>query len=202
MRTVRIAALVEGDGEVFGVPVLIRRIVQSIDSSVSPVVPRGFRHPSGSILRIGGLERAIDTVAELYPAHAVLVVIDSDDTCPKDLGPELQARASKSRPDLGVAVVLAHREYEAWFLAAAESLGGRRSLRHDLAPPAEPEEVRDAKGWLSRQMPSALRYSTQDQVALTSVFDLKLAQRRSRSFRKLWKEIENILHLSLSHSGD
>lgn len=203
MRLVRIAALVEGDGEVFAVPALIRRIVQNIDPTVDLVIPRAFRHSSGSILRTGGLERAIDAVAELYPAHSVLVLIDSDDSCPKDLGSELKARVSKSRPDLAVSVVLAHREYEAWFLAAAESLAGRRNLPPDLAPPANPEEVRDAKGWLSRQMTAASRYSpTQDQAALTSIFDLQLALSRSRSFRKLWKEIERVMHLPRMRSEE
>lgn len=203
MRTVRIAPLVEGDGEVAGVPVLLRRIVQSLDPTISPVVRRGFRHPSGSLRRVGGLERAIDAVAEVHPAHAVLVLVDSDDDCPRDLGPELLHRATNARPDLLVSIVLAHREYEAWFLAAAESLAGLRSLRQDLTAPADPEEIRDAKGWLSRQMPSSMRYSpTQDQAALSSQFDLDLARRRSRSFRKLWKEMENILQLGQVDSAD
>jgi hypothetical protein len=93
-----------------------------------------------------------------------------------------------------VSVVLAHREYESWFLAAAESLAGLRNLPPDLAAPAAPEEIRDAKGWLSKQMPRSMRYSpTQDQAALSAQFDMELARTRSRSFRKLWKEIEGIL---------
>lgn len=197
MRIARIAPLVEGDGEVASVPVLLRRIIQSIDPTVSPVVPRGFRHPSGSMRRAGGLERAIEAVAQIHPGHVVFVLIDSDDDCPRDLGPELLGRARRARSDLLVSIVLAHREYEAWFVAAAESLAGLRNLRQDLTAPADPEEIRDAKGWLSRQMPPSLRYSpSQDQAALSSQFDLKLAKNRSRSFRKLWKEVDNILQLT------
>ena len=93
-----------------------------------------------------------------------------------------------------MSIVLAHREYESWFLAAAESLAGLRNLRPSLEAPAAPEEIRDAKGWLSKQMPPRMRYSpTQDQAALSAQFDLKLAAARSRSFRKLWKETEQIL---------
>jgi hypothetical protein len=185
---------VEGDGEVTGFPVLLRRIIQSIDPMIHPAVCRGFRHPSGSLRRAGGLERAIQAVAEVHPAHPILVLIDSDDDCPKDFAPELANRAKRARPDLMVSIVLADREYESWFLAAAESLAGLRSLRQDLAAPAAPEEIRDAKGWLSKQMPRSMRYSpTQDQASLSARFDLELARRRSRSFRKLWKEIEGIL---------
>lgn len=193
MKVVRIATLVEGDGEVVALPLLIRRIVQAIDPTVSHQIPPGFRHPSGSIRRTGGLERAIGAIAEVYRGHAVLVVIDSDDDCPKDLGPELLRRASVARPDLLVSVVLAHREYEAWFLAAAESLAGKRNLPQSMTAPAAPEAIRDAKRWLSQQMQASLRYSpTQDQAALSALFDLDLARRRSRSFQKLWKEIEYI----------
>jgi hypothetical protein len=147
--------------------------------------------------RTGGLERAVNAVSQIYPDHAVLVVIDSDDDCPKELGPALLQRATSVRPDLLVSVVLAHREYEAWFVAAAESLRARRGIREDVTAPAKPEEIRDAKGWLSKQMPPAQRYSpTQDQVAFSSLFDLELAKSRSRSFRKLCKEVEEILRLT------
>lgn len=194
MRLARIAPLVEGDGEVTALPVLLRRIIYSIDPMIRPAVCRGFRHPSGTLRRAGGLERAIQAVAEVHPAHPILVLIDSDDDCPKEFAIELVSRAKLARPDLFVSIVLAHREYESWFLATADSLAGLRNLRPDLAAPAEPEEIRDAKGWLSKQMPRSMRYSpTQDQAALSAEFDLELARRRSRSFRKLWKETEEIL---------
>src|SRR2546426_7135782 len=43
------------------------------------------------------------------------------------------------------AVVLAHREYEAWFLASLESLRGRRGIRGDAEAHPDPEEPRDRK---------------------------------------------------------
>lgn len=194
MSAVHIASIVEGDGEVTAFPVLLRRMIQHIDPTTEPVAPLGFRHPSGSMLRTGGLERAINAVCELYRDHSIIVLLDSDDDCPKQLGPELADRARVARPDVEVSIVLAHREYEAWFLAAAESLAGRRNLPMDLTAPPDPEEIRDAKGWLSKQMASNLRYGpTQDQAALSAVFDLEAAKLRSRSFRKLWKVIETIL---------
>ena len=195
MSVVRIAPLVEGDGEVTAVPVLLRRIAASIDPTVSLDVRLGFRHPSGRLFRAGGLERAIEAVSTRFPGHHIFVLIDSDDDCPKELGPVLLERVRTARPDLGISIVLAHREYEAWFLAAAESLGGRRRLHQDLIAPPAPEEIRDAKGWLTRYLPERMTYSpTQDQAALSACFDLHLARERSRSFRKLWTEVERIIH--------
>ncbi|MGN9894906.1 hypothetical protein [Micromonospora sp. L31] len=78
--------------------------------------------------------------------------LDADDHCPADLGPRLLHRAQAARPDVKVCVVLANREFEAWFLAAAKSLGGLRGLPDVLEPPAYPEAKRDAMGWLSERM--------------------------------------------------
>lgn len=194
MRTVKIAPIIEGDGEVAAFPVLLRRIVLEIDTLVNAVVSRGFLKHRSRLEVPGGLETAIEAVAVLHPGHAILVLIDSDDDCPKDLGSELIQRANNARPDLHVSVVIAHREYEAWFLASAESLAGKRNLRPDLTCPPNPEGIRNAKGWLTEQMPPSMIYSpTVDQASLSHWMDLKLARDRSRSFRKLWKEIEIIL---------
>lgn len=203
MRLIRIASLVEGDGEVQSVPLLLRRVIGIVDPTITPRVPKGFRHPSGSILRPGGLERALTAVAERYRGYAILVLIDCDDDCPKTLGTSLLERAQRARPDLPTSIVLAHREYEAWFLAAAESIAGLRGLDQPLLPPHNPEAVRDAKAWLTERMRSGVRYSpTQDQAALTSRFKLKLALDRSRSFRKLWKEVERLLQIASEESAD
>ncbi|MBM3748508.1 MAG: DUF4276 family protein, partial [Acidobacteria bacterium] len=112
---------------------------------------------------------------------------------PKTLAPELLERAQKAASHLPVAVVLPKREFEAWFLAAAESLRGYRDLSADLEPPSDPEAVRGAKEWLQRHLPPGRRYSeTLDQPALAAVFDLELARRRSSSFEKLCREITRL----------
>jgi hypothetical protein len=106
-------------------------------------------------------------------------------------------RAKQARPDLYISFVLVHREYESWFLAAAESLAGKRRLATELVAPEIPESIRDAKGWLSQHIQGPGRYSpTQDQAALSASLDLKRAHAKSRSFRKFWKEIEAIVRLA------
>jgi hypothetical protein len=62
-------------------------------------------------------------------------------------------------------------------------------LPQDLAPPPDPEAVRDAKGWLSDRTPRGRSYKpTVDQAALAQIFDLDLAQ-GARSFRKFIKDV-------------
>lgn len=126
----------------------------------------------------------------------VLVLLDADDAddCPARLGPELLARCVAQRSDVSISVVLAKREFETWFLAAASSLAGRRGLAPDLRAPDEPEEVRGAKEWLRRRMAVGATYSpTQDQPALTTLFDLNVARTASPSFDKCHREVTRLL---------
>jgi hypothetical protein len=93
------------------------------------------------------------------------VLLDADDDCPAELGSSLLARARSARPDKPVAEVLPKQEFEAWFLAAAASLGGRCGLPDGLTTPDDPEGIRDAKGWLTERRIDSLRYSpTADQA--------------------------------------
>ncbi len=100
MNQIRIAPVVEGDGEVQAFPVLLGRIVQAIDPAVHPVIAKPWREPCGKIRKAGGLERGVNALAKRSPGHSILVLIDSDDDCPRDLGPNLERRARASRPDL------------------------------------------------------------------------------------------------------
>lgn len=93
--------------------------------------------------------------------------------------------------DRASGVVVCQRELEAWFLAAARSLRGKRGLPVDLEPPSSPEGLRDAKGWLSARMPGG--YSeTVDQPALAAAMSLEEA-RATASFDKLWRDLVRIL---------
>jgi len=92
-----------------------------------------------------------------------------------------------------ISVVLAMKEYEAWFIAAAESLRGQCGLAQDLVGDPNPEDIRGAKEWLSKRMPRNRRYAeTTDQATLTGVFDMQAA-RRTDSFDKCYREIVRLL---------
>jgi len=185
----RIACIVEGHGEVEAVPVLIRRIAASLEPSAFPEIPHPMRVPASTLVRNGELERAAEFAARRCGADgAILVLLDCDDECPAELGPALVRRAVTARTDRRIAVVIAKREYETWFLAAAASLRGRRGLPRDLSAPRDPESIRDAKGWLADRMAGGIYSPTTDQAALSASFDLQAA-RVSDSFDKLFREI-------------
>lgn len=178
------------------VPILLRLIAACESTSVA--CPRPIRIPRSRIVkRPDALRSAVDLAVGMQGGGpgGVLMLIDADTDPPCSLGPELQSRVSAHRPDRRVRVALAVAEYEAWFLAAARSLAGARGLPADLIPPAEPESIRDAKGWLSQRMkpvePSG--YSpTIHQPSFTSRFSLDEAL-NTRSFRKLYKEARRLL---------
>ena len=197
--TVTVAAVVEGHGEVQAVPVLLRRVAGRVRAGTTVEVPPPIRIPKSKLIKAGELERAVDLAArKAGVSGGVLVLIDADDDCPAILGPELASRARAARSDLPVSVVLAKREYEAWFLAAATSLRGHRGLPRDLLAPADPEAIRGAKEWLGAKMPHGRRYAeTLDQPALTDVFDFVEA-RSADSFDKCIREIESLLRTLLN----
>ena len=195
MTVVRVATVVEGQGEVAALPVLVRRIVAEIAPEVWVESPRPYRAHRGSLTRAGGVETVVAAVVEqVGPGAGVLVVLDADDDCPAKLGPTLAERARSARPDARVAAVLANREFEAWFLAAAPSLAGHRGLAVDLARPADPEKPRDCKGWLTAHRTDGRPYKpTADQAALAAVLNLTMAREHSPSFDKLCRDLEQLL---------
>lgn len=185
-----VACVVEGHGEVEALPCLLRRIAQELGVQIT--VPQPIRVPKSTLLKPDELEKAVDLgVRKSAGDRIVLVVLDADDDCPAVCGPQLLKRAQGARSDAKVAVVLAKAEFEAWFLAAAPSLAGQRSLDPSLAAPARPEDIRDAKGWLGAHMAGGRRYAeTIDQPALAALFDMAQARRGADSFDKLWRAVE------------
>jgi Domain of unknown function (DUF4276) len=189
-----LACIVEGHGEVHAVPILVRRIAQALDPSLSVMVHPPFRVPRTKLVKPGELERTVTLAGRRAGRQgAILMILDSDDDCPARLAPEILARVRHARPDLPIGLVFAKREFEAWFLAAAESLRSQRGLAADLVGPVDPEEVRGAKEWLTARMSGSRHYvETLDQPALAAIFNLDLA-RRAPSFEKLWREVAALL---------
>ena len=200
--TVKIGCIVEGHGEVEAVPVLIRRIVENLYPELSITIELPIRTSRNLVVKPGELERRVELAARRISGQgAIFIILDSDDDCPAQLGPELLHRASQAHSDLPIAVVLAKHEFEAWFLASAESLRGRRGLRNDLNSPDNPEAIRGAKEWLRQQMQSGRTYrETRDQPALAALFDLEQA-RRADSFDKCYRDIVRLLDALRKTSG-
>jgi hypothetical protein len=187
---VKVRCVVEGHGDVAALPVLLRRIAHELFAIHVDVRPP-IRQPRHRVVKPGELERAVDLAARQAGAGGLVVVgLDADDDCPATLGPQLLARAQGPAGIVPVIVVLAEREYESWFLAAARSLRGQRGLPTDLEAPDDAGRVRDAKGWLGSRMDGYRE--TLDQPALTATFSLDEAL-TSASFAKLVRDLRRVL---------
>jgi len=188
----RLVCIVEGHGEVESVPLLVRRVCKATNL-VEPEIRKNdvIRRPRSQLIREGEIERAIDLAGRrVGSGGAILVLLDADDDLPCELAPKLLTRAQNVRPDCRVAVVLAMREYEGWFLAAARSLAGKAGIPTSASPPPNPQNIRDAKGligaWMGQYRPIL------QQPRLTALMDLDEA-RSAPSFDKLWREVNRIL---------
>lgn len=184
----RVAAIVEGHGEVQSVPVLLRRLAGELTPRLPlPEIIPPLRLPRDRLLqRPEEFARHLRLAAAKCQPHGwVLVLLDADDDCPVDLASELKRRAAVLSRDLRCAVVVAKREFEAWFIAAAPSLSGQRGFTAPAPLPPDPDSIRNAKGWISQHMAGRAYDSVTDQPAFAARFDLHVARDRSRSFRKL-----------------
>lgn len=186
---IAIASIVEGDGEVRALPVLLRRLSDWLPASEYPQSLPPIR-----VRRDRFLNRDDEFRKQLLLAATkcgeqgwILVVLDADDDCPATLAATVYQRAQQHVAHRRLSVVIANREFEAWFIAAAHSLDGHRGFR-------VPEEVvdaevpRDAKGWLSDHIDGGAYRTVLDQAAFAATIDLQQAFDNSRSFRKLCKE--------------
>lgn len=190
-----IATIVEGHGEQQAVQRLLRRIA----TDAAPRAPLRANVPirvkSGSFFNdTGYFSRYVNLAAakaRQEVAGHVLILLDCEDDCPARFGPWLLNQARAVAPDVNIIVALAHREYETWFMAAAESLRGIEGMSGAVVRPADPEAKRDAKGWLGRHMPHGYD-PISHQLAFTDTFDL-VAARTIVSFDRLYRKIALLL---------
>ena len=181
----KIQPIVEGHGDVDALPVLLRRLISEAQAW-GVQIGRPIRKPRSQLVRETEVKRAVRLALLQKDCRAILILFDGDSDCPAELAPIVQEWAEAAAGNVPCEVVIAHREYEAWFLAAIESLRGRRGIRDDAQPHPHPERPRGAKGHLEARMHAGASYlETTDQPALSALFSMADAHRRCRSFRKL-----------------
>jgi hypothetical protein len=205
-----VVPIVEGKGEVEAVPILIQRWLafrryQNVEVHVDGPV----RAPGRGAITVPhndqdelGIEYYIGHASRRRP-DAILVVLDADEDCPATLGAELLARARRVVPDgFPISVVVANREYEAWFLAALASLKFRRAINRDESSPeirplparVDIEAIADCKKRVAEWILGTRYKETTHQRSLTEILPFTPAViRRSRSFRKLLKDLDRLL---------
>lgn len=193
---ITVVSIVEGDGEVAAFPVLLRRMGEWL----TPQAPVHVDHPI-RVRREQFLNRDDLFAKQLLLASKrcvepgwILILLDADDDCPKNFGAEILAKAQRVLPNRKISVVLANREYEAWFIASASTLDGKRGfVTPEKVPDAE--SIRGAKQWLSKQIHQGAYHEVVDQPAFSALIDLDLAHANSRSFRKLCSDWVSLTEL-------
>jgi hypothetical protein len=189
--------VIEGQGEVAAVPLLIRRICNELLGFYALQTTAPVRVTKSRLLREGELERAVQlAMLQNGGRGPILVILDADEHCPAQLGPSLISRVLPLAARHGAAIIIPEYEFETWFLASAESLGGKRGLREGLTPPLHPETIRGAKEWLNRNMAPGQKYSpTIDQAALVALMDLNAAK-SCKSFARLYRVLAGLVGLA------
>ncbi|MBM4396618.1 MAG: DUF4276 family protein [Deltaproteobacteria bacterium] len=202
----RIIAIVEGHGEQTAVPRLLSRWFRHRNF-------RNFVTPDLAVRAAGcgALKRPHDAEHELGVEHyveialrgrpaGILIVVGADDECATrsrtpagtGLGPEMLARAKAVAPHVPIGVVIANREYEVWFLAALDGLK-RRGLVPARATLARGTRVEGKGKALFERLLGRKYEETIDQPDFSDCLPFTGAMaRRSRSFRKLLKELESL----------
>lgn len=185
-----IVPIVEGFGEVEAVPLLLRRIATQVSPTLVPRINPPTRVKLGSFLNDSDYFERYVKLAGAKARQAdglVLILLDCDDACPGTLGPLIVSKANKVCSDVPYLVVLAKREYEAWFIAALDSLREYAGIASEVEKPADPESIRDAKGWIAARRSTGYDPIV-DQASFTAAFDLSEAT-LSPSFARLHERL-------------
>lgn len=186
-----VVPIVEGDGEVEALPILLRRLLDASHRWDIHIARPKNAHGKGNLTKENGLERFLRYAVKETDCGAVLVLLDADEECAKELAESLALRAAGEGLAHPVAIVAAVRHYENWFLASLETVApvlglGSFGSNIDLQFDAGNVEDESAKGWLDRHMAPGKAYKeTVDQAPLTERLDLSQVQQKSRSFRRL-----------------
>ena len=190
----RLVCVVEGKGELEAIPNLCARILHHLQRWEWGVDPKPIKQSRGILVneklpspnRPCNVSRysAVVELARVRPAHAVLILCDSDNDCAVAWHRSAVEVAASRVTWPPVAPVMAVREYEGWLLAneddaALSILKGRN-----------PEAIRGAKEKLRLLYPGYLPAS--NQLELTRKINIPRLRERSASFDKLVRSIAAI----------
>ncbi len=206
--TAYIALIVEGQTEQACLEVLLQRVWRAISGAndqlrvVSVVRGKRDRLVQGARPDLAAkVGQAVVTLAtksagEPVAPRLVLLLLDSEGECPKQVAPPLLTAAQAIRPDFPLSCVLACTMFENWLVAGADTLGGVNGLPDTLPAVADCEAVSGAK-WLDAQLrgvdPKRKYKKTVDAKPFTQQFNLVTARERSPSFDKLCRELLRLM---------
>jgi hypothetical protein len=196
--TRRLLSIVEGQGDEKAVSVLVRRILQDHGHYDIKLLPPQRRGEYPTVVK--NFENYF--LAAIKEKAPILWILDFDAEgcdCPYQEAATLLARAQELRAGWPIRVAFLVKEYEVLFLHDEQAT---RKVFTDIpketAFPAEPESIRDAKGWLSQQRPRGCAYKeTVHQEKITAHLDLGLLRERSGDFVHLERAVLHLIDAQL-----
>ena len=205
--TIYVAPIVEGETEELCVKILLSRVWRQLicgdEFATLAVLPPLVTKRSAFVKKTHpameeSIARSTSALLRVLRRSAtdkgfILILIDTEEDCPATLGPNLLERARLLRTDMDIACVLAKRELENWFKAAAASLAGIGGLPIDMVASSD-AEVGSGDAWLTAQKrrvdPKSEYKKPDDAVELAKAMDLAQCRANSPSFAKLCRELE------------
>lgn len=167
--TVTIASIVEGEGDVAALPLVLRLLRPEL------IVPRPVRFPRTRLVQRDHLSRAVAIARsniKNVERSAIVMVIDADEDCPANLAPGLLECMQGVAVDVPCHVTFIVREFENWIL------GGHPNFLMD-----NPESVGGVKRRLKEANDGRYR-ETVDQPRFASAINVDVLARSSPSFRR------------------
>jgi len=121
----KLGLVVEGDGELDALPILVRRHLHENRKifDIEVAKPKNSKG-RGNLEAPGGVERYGQHAALPDDVSGVLVLCDSDNDKVCEFGPTMHERAAGAVPGKPVIATLAVTEFENWIVASAETIEG------------------------------------------------------------------------------
>ena len=188
----RILPIVEGDGDLKAVPLLLRNLVTLHGLHETQILPP---HKRGELPKVAaGFDNYFRMA--LKENAAILLVLDFDCEycgCPIHEAEKLYHRAQGIRSNWPFKIAFLVKEFESLFLAETQAATNVLALPPNTEFPDIPETIRDTKGWLSKALPKGSSYKpTVHQAKITAHLNFEKLRETSSDFRHL----ENaLLHL-------
>jgi hypothetical protein len=191
---IKVALVVEGQGDEAAFPVLVARICELYGQHL--IAPNPIR--SGGLNKLerpGEIERFAVLAASRADVQRVIIVADIDDGCPVEKARHLQQRVASAEQRFAkpIHVCLAVREFEGWLLCDLDNI---RQLVREYPWKQEVvcedgNLVRGAKEHLGRAMGRRYREPI-DQAVLSRHINVHNVAEKSRSFRKFIKAVTGL----------
>lgn len=192
--------ILEGPGDGEAVPELLRRLS---DFQVFPVSKPIKNQSVGKLAPAGELERFVN-YALGREGDSVLILVDADEHCAKDIAERWSKRIAALKPSKKVGLGLFVREYESLFLACIDLIAKRYPNYgwhlDEWSMDQNHETPRGVKERLSGMMRKGKGYkATMDQAKFTSIIDFKRLNEKCRSFQHLESLLQWLLDNGNQH---